>query len=128
MDEPSEDILGCGDISEEKSNWLLEQAGDLIPEDPVRRFLIMENDSLKRQLKEEYVLDEMEISENGPNLPNADKLLAAAMHKYWQSKANSLDSSWHFCHKSDDVRTYSNRSKVIEKLIKIKPKFPFMNT
>ena len=80
----------------------------------------------KRQLKEEYALDEMEISENGPNLPNADKLLAAAMHKYWQSKANSLDSSWHFCHKSDDVRTYSNRSKVIEKLMKIKPKFTFM--
>jgi hypothetical protein len=36
MDEPSEDILGCGDISEDKSNWLLEQAGDLIPEDPVK--------------------------------------------------------------------------------------------
>ena len=34
MDEPSEDILGCGDISEDKANWLLEQAGDLIPEDP----------------------------------------------------------------------------------------------
>ena len=34
MDEPSEDVLGCGDISEDKANWLLEQAGDLIPEDP----------------------------------------------------------------------------------------------
>ena len=34
MDEPSEDVLGCGDISEDKANWVLEQAGDLIPEDP----------------------------------------------------------------------------------------------
>ena len=79
-------------------------------------------------MKEEHARDEMEISENGPNLPHDDKHLAAAMQKYWQSKASSSDSSWHFCHKSDDVRTYSKRSKVIEKLMKIKPKFPFMNT
>ena len=26
--------MGCGDISEDKANWLLEQAGYLIPEDP----------------------------------------------------------------------------------------------
>ena len=34
MDELSKDILGCGDILEDKANRLLEQAGDLIPEDP----------------------------------------------------------------------------------------------
>ena len=32
IDEQSKDILGCGDISEDKANWLLEQAGNLIPE------------------------------------------------------------------------------------------------
>ena len=34
MDELSKDILGYGDILEDKANRLLEQAGDLIPEDP----------------------------------------------------------------------------------------------
>ena len=34
MDELSKDILGCGDIMEDKADRLLEQAGDLIPEDP----------------------------------------------------------------------------------------------
>ena len=34
IDGQSKDILGCGDISEDKANWLLEQAGYLIPEDP----------------------------------------------------------------------------------------------
>ena len=34
MDELSKDILGCGDILEDKAIRLLEQAGDLIPEDP----------------------------------------------------------------------------------------------
>ena len=67
----------------------------------------------------------MEISENGPNLPNSDKILVSAMNKYWQSKKSS-DSSWHFCHKSD-VRTYST-SKVVQKLLKVKSKFPFMDT
>ena len=35
----------------------------------------------RRELKEEHALDEMEISENVPNLPNADKILLSAMNK-----------------------------------------------
>ena len=80
----------------------------------------------KRQLNEEHALGEMEISENGPNLPNANKILLSAVNKYSQSKKSS-DSSWHFCHKSDDVRTYST-SKVVQKLLKFKSKFPFVDT
>ena len=30
----NEDCVDCGDISEGKAYWLLEKAGDLIPEDP----------------------------------------------------------------------------------------------
>ena len=80
----------------------------------------------KRQLKESHALEEMEIAENGPELVHADKLLNNAMDKYWNSKAQS-DGSWHFCHKSEDIRTYSKQSKVVQKLLKVKPKFPFMN-
>ena len=45
----------------------------------------MNANDAKRQLNEEHALDEMDISENGPNLPNADKILLSAMNKYWQS-------------------------------------------
>ena len=62
----------------------------------------------KRQVKEDYALDEMEIAENGPNLPNADMILSSAMDK------------------TEDVRTYTGTSKVVDRLMKIKPKFPFM--
>ena len=78
----------------------------------------------KRQLSEIHALDEMVIAENGPELVHADKILICAMNKYWhdQSKAGT----WHFCHKTDDIRTYSKNSKVVEKFLKSKPKFGFM--
>ena len=41
-------------------------------------------------MKEDYALDEMEIAENGPNLPNADKILASVMDKYWQAKLKAV--------------------------------------
>ena len=66
----------------------------------------------------------MEIAENGPELVHADKIITSAMNKYWQDK--SRDGGWHFCHKTDDIRTYNKSSKVIEKFLKSKPKFPFM--
>ena len=62
----------------------------------------------------------MEIAENGP------ELLSNAMDKYWKNKAQR-DGSWHFCNKSEDIRTYTKQSKVVEKLLKAKPKFLFMN-
>ena len=78
----------------------------------------------KRQLKEIHALEEMEIAENGPELVHADKILTKAMSEYWAE--NSVDGKWHFCHKSNDIRTYSNNSKVVQKLLNTKPKFPFM--
>ena len=79
----------------------------------------------KRQLKEIHALDEMIIAENGPDLVHADNLLRSAMDKYWKEK--SQDGSWHFCHRSEDIRTFSNNSKVIQKLLNVKSKFPFMD-
>ena len=78
----------------------------------------------KRQLQETHALEEMEIAENGPHLVHADKILKTAMNKYWAE--NSTDGVWHFCHKSSDIRTYSNHSKVVQKFLNAKPKFPFM--
>ena len=63
-------------------------------------------------------------SENGPNVSDVDKILASAMDKYWQAKGEGSD--WHFCHKTEDVRTYTGTSKVVDRLMKTKPKFPFM--
>ena len=48
----------------------------------------MNTNDAKRQLNEEHALDEMDISENGPNLPNADKILLSAMNKYCQFKCH----------------------------------------
>ena len=79
----------------------------------------------KRQLREDHALDEMEIAENGPEFVHADKLLSCAMDKYWTDK-NSEGRSWHFCHKSEDIRTFSKNSKVVQKLLNVKAKFPFM--
>ena len=42
-------------------------------------------------------------SENGPHLSDVDKIIASAMDKYWQAKGEGSD--WHFCHKTEDVRT-----------------------
>ena len=65
-----------------------------------------------RQLSEEHALEEMEIAENGQNLVNADKILYCAMTNYW--KTQTIDGSWHFCHRSEDIRWHKNESKVIE--------------
>ena len=57
MDEPSKDILGCGSISEDKANWLLEQAGDLIPKDPeqitLRQYKILLLDNVIQEVLQE---------------------------------------------------------------------------
>ena len=52
---------------------------------------------IDRQLDEERAEEEMEISENGPLLAHADKLLKKAMNNYWkkmdQGSGNSFKSS-----------------------------------
>ena len=78
-----------------------------------------------RQLKEDRALDEMEIAENGPELVKADAVLSAAMNKFWSEKSPK-DPSWHFCHKTQDVRTYAGESKVVKRLLSVESKLPFM--
>ena len=57
----------------------------------------------------------MEIAENGPEFVHADKLLSSAMEKYWKNKDG------------EDIRTYSNQSKVVEKQFKVRAKLREIN-
>ena len=75
-------------------------------------------------MKEEHALEEMVIAENGPDIVNADKLLISAMDKYW--KESTEDGAWHFCHKSEGIRSYGKPSKVVQKHLSVQVKFPFM--
>ena len=53
-----------------------------------------------------------------------DRLLISAMDRYW--KENTEDGAWHFCHKSEDIRSYGKPSKVVQKHLNVQVKFPFM--
>jgi hypothetical protein len=76
-----------------------------------------------RQLEEENAEDEMEISENGPLLQNADKILKQAMNAYWKETTQS--GEWHFIRRKEEI--VSSNSKVIDRLLKKKSKFGFMD-
>ena len=75
-----------------------------------------------RQLDENRAEEEMEISENGPLLIHADKLLLAAMNKYWKSNGNG---EWHFVKKGRD--NMFKQSQVLNKLKNQKSKLAFMD-
>ena len=79
----------------------------------------------ERQLTEEHALNEMEIAENGPTFAKADNILKAAMNMYWGKK--SFSGEWHFMHRSEDIRTYSGKSKVMSKLMNEASKLSFMD-
>ena len=76
-----------------------------------------------RQLEEENAEDEMEISENGPLLQNADKILKQAMNAYWKETTHSGEG--HFTRRKDEI--VSVHSKVIDRLLRNKSKFGFMD-
>ena len=78
----------------------------------------------QEQLNETSALEEMEIVENGPELAHAGNIIASAMDNYWKEK--SSDGKWHFCHKTDDIRTYNKNSKVVQKFMTAKLKLAFM--
>ena len=78
----------------------------------------------ERQLTEEHALNEMEIVENGPKFANADRILKAAMNMYWEKK--TFSGEWHITHRSEDIRTYSGKSKVMTKLMNETSKLSFM--
>ena len=74
-----------------------------------------------RQLGEENAELEMEISENGPLLIHADKILKTAMDKYWST---TEIGRWHFVSKgSDNLKT---TSKVVARLKKERSRLSFM--
>ena len=53
--------------------------------------------------------EEMEIIENGPLLIHADKLLLAAMNKYWKKNG---DGEWHFVRRDNMFK----QSQVLNRL------------
>ena len=78
-----------------------------------------------RQLTEENSLNEMIISENGPNLHDADGILERALNNYWSAK--SENGKWHFIRLGDDIKNYlGGSSKVIGKMLSEPSKLPFM--
>ena len=78
-----------------------------------------------RQLTEENALNEMIISENGPNLHEANGILERALNKYWS--ANSQNGQWHFVRSGENIKSYlGGSSKVIGKMLSEPSKFPFM--
>ena len=60
----------------------------------------------------------------GPNIVHADKLLKSALECYWNEM--SRDGAWHFCHKSEDIRSFGAPSKTVQKHLDVKVKLPFM--
>ena len=75
-----------------------------------------------RQLDENRAEEEMGISENGPLLIHADKLLLAAMNKYWKRNGNG---EWHFVRKDRD--NMFKQSQVLNRLKNQKSKLAFMD-
>ena len=79
-----------------------------------------------RQLTEEHALDEMIISENGPNLHEADSILERALNKYWSK--NSVNGKWHFIRLGENIKSYlGGSSKVVAKMLAEPSKLPFMS-
>ena len=62
----------------------------------------------------------MVIVENGPNNVHAEKLLTSVLDHYLRN--NSV--AGHFCHESDDIRSYGVPSKTVQKNLNIGVKLP----
>ena len=54
---------------------------------------------------------------------NLASVCILVLDNHWKEK--SSDGKWHFCHKTDDIRTYNKNSKVVEKFLTAKPKLAF---
>ena len=80
-----------------------------------------------RKLDEEQALDEMEISENGPNLFKAGPLLLISMDKYW--KKQTVSGKWHFVKDSSSsiFQSGSTYGKSTLSLLKSPSKYPVMD-
>ena len=76
-----------------------------------------------RQLEEDNAEEEMEISENGPLLQNADKVLKKSMNAYW--KETTQTGEWHFVRRKDEISF--DKSKVLTRLYNQKSKLGFMD-
>lgn len=79
-------------------------------------------------MKEENALDEMEIAENGPSEFRADKLLIAAMDRYWKKETKS--GRWHFTRTSSQQHLLSygvSTGKTTAQRLNQPSKYPIMD-
>ena len=70
-----------------------------------------------RQPNEGNALDEIIISENGPNLHKADDILERAINRYCSDKywsENSQNGKWHFILSGENIMTYFGGSSKVE--------------
>ena len=65
------------------------------------------------------------MAENRPTLAKADNILKAAIIMYWEKM--NFSGEWHFMHRSEDIRTYSGKRKVMTKLMNETSKLSFMD-
>ena len=80
---------------------------------------------IDRQLDETQAEHEMEISENGPLISHADKLLNKAMNSYWKTHGG-VGGEWHFTRKGTDKSSFF-QSKVLDRLKKEPSRLHFMD-
>ena len=84
-----------------------------------------DHNTKKRALGENMILTETSICINGPNPVNCDGVVKEAMKKYWRGCKLKNSSDGHFIRTSLDIRNWIV-SKAVDRVNKVKPKFPFM--
>ena len=115
-----------GEISQEQSNSHQNEIPVKVSvESDVESLVSRYEKHLKvdRQLEEDNAEEEMEISENGPLLQNADKVLKKSMNAYW--KETTQTGEWHFVRRKDEISF--DKSKVLTRLYNQKSKLGFMD-
>ena len=75
----------------------------------------------KRSVCEETADQEMEVYINGPNLPNCDAVVSAALDVHFGGRRK-----WHFLH-SGSLHSFSLQSNTVRRLMKEPSKFPFLS-
>ena len=80
----------------------------------------------KGGLGEKNAMDGMEIAENGPSEFKADRLLTAAMNRYWKTETKS--GQWHFSRQSShNILDYGSCGKTSMKVLQQSSKYPVMD-
>ena len=80
-----------------------------------------------RQLSEEHALEEMLIAENGPILVHADSIIRKSLNSYFREHNPTDAGKWHFIKVRSRIQENTNKSLVMERMMKEKSKLSFMD-